>query len=159
MNTSKQDRVSMVMERTMWNLEFIDKHKQETGPYEVTQLVNSFLGALAHPWEELQAEFKRRTIEEAEKDGWPKVSKDSPEDVDPKHLGDLLRLMRNGIAHGNIQFLPEGDCEIEFIRIVNIDPRCGHRTWGTVLKKQDMRQFLDKFVETARKLKTAEKPA
>jgi hypothetical protein len=95
-----------VMERTIWKLEFIDKHKQPTGPFEVTQLVNSFLGALAHPWEELQAEFKRRTIEEAEKNGWPKVSKDSPEDMDPKHLGDLLRLMRHGIAHGICEAQP-----------------------------------------------------
>ena len=148
----------MVMERTMCNLEFIDKHKQETGPYEVTQLVNSFLGALAHPWEELKSEFTQKTIKEAEKDGWPKVSKDCPEDEDPKHLGDLLRLMRNGIAHGNIHFLPDGDCEIDSIRIVNIDTS-GHRTWGTRLTVRDMRQFLDKFVETARKLKTAEKPA
>jgi hypothetical protein len=40
-----------IMHRTMNNLEFIEAHAAADGPYEVTQLINSFLGALAHPWE------------------------------------------------------------------------------------------------------------
>jgi hypothetical protein len=35
----------------MANLEFIERHAGAGGRYEVTQLVNSFLGALAHPYE------------------------------------------------------------------------------------------------------------
>ena len=68
MNTSKQDRVSMVMERTMFNLNFIKDHKQEDGPWEITQLVNSFLGALAHPWEELKQQFNKMSIKESIKE-------------------------------------------------------------------------------------------
>ena len=34
----------------MGNLDFIEQHKSDDGPYEVTQLINSFLGALAHPF-------------------------------------------------------------------------------------------------------------
>lgn len=153
MNTTKQDRVSMVMERSMFNLDFIDKHKAKDGPFEVVQLVNTFLGALAHPWEELKAEFKTKSIADAENDGWPKVSKDLPTDVDPKNLGDLIRLLRNSTAHGGITFLPIGDCEIEHIQFVNVDPKCGHRTWGAKLSVGDSRKFLDKFVATAAALK------
>jgi hypothetical protein len=40
-----------IMRRTMANLEFVEEHKSDIGPFEVTQLLNSFLGALAHPWE------------------------------------------------------------------------------------------------------------
>jgi hypothetical protein len=41
-----------IMQWTMMNLEFIEAQPRDprTGPFEVTQLVNSFLGALAHPW-------------------------------------------------------------------------------------------------------------
>ena len=38
-----------VVRRTMANLQFIEGHASARGSYEVTQLVNSFLGALAHP--------------------------------------------------------------------------------------------------------------
>ncbi len=40
-----------VMRRTMKNLEFVERSATPTGPFEVTQLINSFIGALAHPWE------------------------------------------------------------------------------------------------------------
>lgn len=152
MNTTKQSRVSMVMIRTMENLAFIDKHKTDEGPYETTQLVNSFLGALAHPWEDLRREFKKMSIKVAVNNGWPLVEKQLPTDVEPRNLDDLIRLMRNGLAHRGIELLPRGDCEIEAIHIVNVDPKCGHRTWGTVLKVEDVRTFLDKFVATARLL-------
>ena len=46
-----EDPVRDVMRRTMFNLRFIEEHQEQNGPFEVTQLVNSFLGALAHPWE------------------------------------------------------------------------------------------------------------
>jgi hypothetical protein len=153
MNTSKQDRVSMVMERTMFNLNFIKDRKHEKGPYEITQLVNSFLGALSHPWEELKEQFKKMSIRESIQDGWPKIKKELTEDENPENLGHLLRLIRNSIAHGNIKFLPEGDCEIERIHIVNIDPRCKHRTWGAIIETEEMWIFLNKFVDTANALK------
>jgi len=153
MNTSKQDRTSMIMERSMANLKFIEEHKTDNGPYEVTQLVNTFLGALAHPWEELKSEFKKKSIKDAERTGWPKVIKQLPTDVEPKNLGDLIRLMRNAMAHGGITLLPQGDCDIERLHLVNVDPRCGHRTWGAELTLADARGFLDRFVAEAKTLK------
>ena len=125
MNDSKQDRVSMVMDRTMANLRFIEEHKSDEGPFETTQLVNSFLGALAHPWEELKEEFVKLRINDAEKAGWPKIPKQLATDVEPKNLGDLIRLMRNAMAHGGVELLPKADCEIEEIQIVNVDPDVG----------------------------------
>jgi hypothetical protein len=44
----------------MQNLKFIEEHKRRDGPYEVTQLLNSFLGALAFPWEEYRHEFCKK---------------------------------------------------------------------------------------------------
>jgi len=145
----------MIMERSMENLRFIEKHKMNNGPYEVTQLVNTFLGALAHPWEELKAEFGKKSVKDAEKEGWPKVERELPTDVEPKNLGDLIRLMRNAMAHGGITLLPDGDCEIEEIQFANVDPRSGNRTWSTKLTIRDASVFLDKFVEAAKTLKQA----
>jgi hypothetical protein len=45
------EEVKDLMKRTMFNLRFVEEHKARNGPYEVTQLINSFLGAMAHPWE------------------------------------------------------------------------------------------------------------
>ena len=39
--------------------------RADDGPFEVTQLINSFLGALAHPWESLKSELNEITIDEA----------------------------------------------------------------------------------------------
>lgn len=57
--------VRTIMDRTMSNLKLVQRlHKEavergdqvdELGPFEVTQLVNSFSGALAHPWERVFA--------------------------------------------------------------------------------------------------------
>ena len=39
------DPVRDIMRRTMHNLKFVEARAGADGPYEVTQLVNSFLGA------------------------------------------------------------------------------------------------------------------
>ena len=38
-----------IMRRSMANLAFVEAHAGPSGPYEVTQLINTFLGALTHP--------------------------------------------------------------------------------------------------------------
>ena len=38
-----------IMRRTMINLEFVQRHAGGAGPFEVTQLVNSFLGGTRAP--------------------------------------------------------------------------------------------------------------
>lgn len=60
-----------IMRRTMANLDFIEKNAQPDGPFEVTQLINSFLGALAHPWEALQADLLALPLAEAAQRGCP----------------------------------------------------------------------------------------
>ena len=43
----------LLLYRTITNYEILKPQKQHAGPYEVTQLVNSFLSTLAHPWDQL----------------------------------------------------------------------------------------------------------
>ena len=108
-------------------------------------MINSFLGALAHPWEQLKTDLDSFSMEEAIAQGWPKLSKERSSDREPVTLGDLIRLLRNGIAHGNIDFHPDGKGRIAALRIMNNNQQ-GLRTWGTIVTPADMRQFLQQFV-------------
>ena len=139
-----------IMRRTIHNLEFIEHYAAPSGPFEVTQLINSFIGALAHPWEQLKAELKEMALSNAV--GWPMIQKERPNDDDPKSIGDLVRLLRNAIAHGNIDLLPGDQAEIKALRVWNNDPRSGRRTWGTLLTVADMRLCLIQFVALAEDL-------
>jgi hypothetical protein len=141
-----------IMRRTMANLAFVEQSAGPGGPYEVTQLINSFLGALAHPWEAMQADLMTLPLAEAAKRGWPTITKERPTDIDPTSLGDLVRLMRNGFAHGNITFLPSAKGEIRALRIWNTHPRSKQRTWGTIVTVDDARAFLTRFAELAEEL-------
>ena len=139
-----------VMYRTMANLEFIEHHAQKSGPYEVTQLINSFLGALAHPWERLSNDLNELSLEMAQRNGWPRIPKERDNDRNPKTIGDLVRFVRNALAHGNIEHLPGQDGEIRALKIWNLDR--GRRTWGSVVTTDSIRELLVKFVELAEKL-------
>ncbi len=133
-----------MMRRTMMNLAFVERHSAKDGPFEVTQLVNSFLGALAHPWETLKADLPTTSLAEAAAAGWPVPEQQGGRGPSPESLSDLLRLLRNGIAHGNLSFLPDGRGQIQAIRIENYDR--GRLTWRGVISVQDMRALLHRFV-------------
>lgn len=130
-----------IMRRTMANLAFIEEHASLDGPYETTQLVNSFLGALAHPWEAMRPELTAISLVEAEARGWPSIQKERAEDRDAENLGDLIRLIRNSIANGNIDYLPATDGRITALRIWNTLPT-GVRNWGAIVTVADLRAFL-----------------
>jgi hypothetical protein len=136
-----------IMRRTMANLEFIERKAKPSGPFEVTQLVNSFLGALAHPWERLRAELNEMPLGSA---GWPTIRKECDSDDDPKSLGDLVRHLRNAVAHGNVEFLPGPQGDIKALRIWN--SYRGQRTWGAIITVAETRDFLVRFVVMAEAL-------
>lgn len=134
-----------MMRRTMANLAFVESHSAKDGPFEVTQLINSFLGALAHPWETLKADLPTTSLAAARAAGWPVPEKQGGRGPPPESLGDLLRLLRNGIAHGNLSFLPDGRGQIQAIRIENFNLK-GQLTWRGMMSVQDMRALLHQFV-------------
>ncbi len=139
-----------IMRRTMHNLEFVEAHARVEGPYEVTQLINSFLGALAHPWETYRDDLIAMSLAAARTAGWPAIPKERPTDREPTSLGDLVRCMRNALAHGNVEFLPGAVGEIRALRLWNTDR--GARTWGAAVTTVDMRALLVCFVALAEEL-------
>jgi hypothetical protein len=139
-----------IMRRTMANLEFVERHASDDGPFEVTQLLNSFLGALAHPWENLKRELNSISIVDAEREGWPILPRERATDQLPRSLGDLIGHLRHGVAHGNVSFLPGGHGEIAALRIENRYK--GVRTWGAIVTPEAMRLFLKRFVALVEEL-------
>ena len=54
--------VLLLIDRTLQNLKFIDRHKRLDGPFEVTRLINSFLAVIAHPWDQLLDQNKLKQV-------------------------------------------------------------------------------------------------
>lgn len=135
-----------IMRRSMANLAFVEAHASPSGPYEVTQLVNTFLGALAHPFEAMRDDLMTLSLAEAAGLGWPTIARERPTDSEPSSVGDLIRFLRNGLAHGNITFLSDGKGQIYAIRLWNTNPRTGARNWGAIVTIGDMRRFLESFI-------------
>jgi hypothetical protein len=139
-----------IMRRTIANLEFVERHAASRGPYEVTQLLNSFLGALAHPWEAMRDDLSALPLTEAVSRGWPMIQKERPTDHDPESLGELVSMMRHGFAHGNIKLLPGPKAEICALRVWNNNR--GRRTWGAIITVDAARMFLLRFVDLIEEL-------
>jgi hypothetical protein len=144
--------VKDLMHRTMYNLKFIEDLKEPNGPYEVTQLINSFIGAMAHPWEKSKwkKELTKITLKQAQQEGWPDIVTDEGSKDTPKSLEDLIRVMRNAIAHGNLAFVSQRGDEIEMVDLWNRGG--GKYTWRARVHVKDLRSFLDRFFELANEL-------
>jgi HEPN pEK499 p136 len=136
-----------VMRRTIENLKFVEKYATSNGPYEVTQLINSFLGALAHPWEALSADLNSLPVTKAAEEGWPVIRKLEGNDPPPQTLGKLVAVLRHSLAHGNIEFLSDSAGNISALRVRNFDNSRKVIKWGAIIKIFDLRHFLTCFVD------------
>lgn len=154
-----------IMRRTMDNLEIVRKVRKErqgegiavddVGPYEVTQLVNSVLGALVHPWEAM--------LKKKDATRFPEL------DALSQHLAGIwygpgeepdliqrLGYVRNAFAHANLEFIPgprtkNGQRDITGVRIWNCT-MAKRKNWEIELRVEDLSNLLDDFVRIARQL-------
>ena len=127
-----------IIERTIQNLvlgEQLSNQKvvADDPPFEVTQLVNSFLAVLVHPWERL----RRKSVD---LEDFPR-----PDDTGspPTQIQDRITNMRHAMAHGNLRFL--GSREIEEVVLWNKIRSNGKCTWKATLTVQDLRSYLTCF--------------
>jgi len=142
-----------LMIRTMAILETIDtlRRQGQRDVYEVTQLVNSFLGALAHPSEQWEEAFQKRTGRAERFAGWPTLSTDDERDDELAHPGEALKKLRNAMAHGNVKFLSDAEGDIAKVRLWNLTPD-GYWDWGTTLTVRELREILERVVAIATRL-------
>ena len=140
-------------QRTLANLKYIDAQvkgipDEKRKLYEVTQLVNSLLGLLVFPREQYMKEIPETPLNELVAKGWPEI-KTTRGTLPKDNLHQLMRMLRNGVAHCNLEFVSDLDHKICGIRIWNGKPcnECGAVTWEATLSIVDLRKIVEKFVE------------
>jgi len=139
-----EDVIRDFAERTRKNLRAIE-HLLADGEevYEVTQLVNSMLGLLVFPREEFIDRIPETSLIDLKRKGWPipKVRSGFPQ---ISNLKELVRYLRNAIAHFNIEFIGDGTNQIRLLRVWNIN-RMGAKTWEADLGLSDIRGIAERF--------------
>lgn len=138
-----EDVVRGFAERTRQNLKVIESLLADGKEvYEATQLLNSMLGLLVFPREEYVNRIPETPISELEQSGWPiPVVTDGFPQV--SHLKDLIRYLRNAIAHFNIEFIGDGTNQIAILKVWNT--RRGEKTWEAKLSLKDLRGIAERF--------------
>nr|WP_249203223.1 HEPN family nuclease [Gluconobacter kondonii] len=128
------------MRRSLINQKFIEKHYKKNNLYEVTQLINTFLGALIHPFEASRGGIIfEKTLKE----------KCSPNFVDTdlypecKNYYQFIRLLRNGMCHGNIKY---NEGKIKNIESIDVWNKRGEEvTFLCNLTVDNMKEILFEF--------------
>lgn len=145
-----EDVVADFAQRTRANLEAIRQQRITPGSsqvFETTQLVNSMLGLLVFPQQRYIDRIPEAPLSELVAAGWPipQVVGNHPQAED---LRQLVRLLRNAIAHFNIEFIPGADNQIEALTVWNTTPRPPHKvTWKARLTIADLDGITDRFIE------------
>ncbi len=90
--------------RTQKNLEHIANSAMNgEDVHPVTQAILALLGIVVFPWETSAFDIvKKRKLPLLSANGWPKWKMSGPRRI--VELGDLIEVLRNAIAHGNIEF-------------------------------------------------------
>jgi hypothetical protein len=135
-------------ERTRKNLKYIEESfKTGADVHVITQLVNSLLALIVFPWERLFLEHVQTlSLADLTRDGWPRWEiKSGSCDT----LGQLIRYLRNGIAHGNIQFFSDNRYLNEVIlEIANYPkPQASIPNWSAQIRGDQLREFCLRFID------------
>ncbi|PKL50857.1 MAG: hypothetical protein CVV37_06975 [Nitrospira bacterium HGW-Nitrospira-1] len=129
--------------RTKRNLAIIEQlHKNGMEAYETTQLVNSCLGLLVFPQQRFIKRIPETPIEQLIQEGWP-VPQVTGQFPQVANLNELIRYLRNAIAHFNIQFIGDSENQIRLLRVWNT--RGGTKTWEAELSVADLKKISERF--------------
>jgi len=154
--------VLLLIYRTITNYDDIKARRAHNGPFEVIQLINSFLAVVAHPWDQLLDEDQLKCLQIRERRfqecGFPPMTRfvDPGNGQEADDAYNMLRVLRNSLAHGNMELLdrkqlrklrPTGaipsvkEREIAALRIWN-KSNTGKVTWETTLDITELESAL-----------------
>ena len=135
--------------------EIIERFKEEdpqTDMYEVTQLINSLLGLLVFPREEFIGKIPYKSIKELIMEGWP-IPRIKGQYTQANNLNQLVRYLRNAIAHCNIKFISDTNKTIVGLELWNEDIKTREITWHAELNIGEVdiigHKFIDLILNTA----------
>ncbi|POF63833.1 hypothetical protein CFR73_02020 [Novacetimonas maltaceti] len=130
-----------IIRRSLVNLEFIDRNYREHAVYEITQLVNTFLGAFIHPFERsskgkaFMAYFTARPP--------PIAVRYQVNECGGVTYYDFIQYVRHALAHGNMRYNPNEIKQIDSITLWNI--RNGRKVLKCTIGTSDMKRLLLDF--------------
>lgn len=147
-------------ERTLANLRYIwnradyyeyqgysGRRDESQKLYEVTQLINSMLGLLVFPSEEVLGTIPDLPIDQLEYARRFYITKDAyPGDKKCTNLRTLITRLRNGVAHFEIEFLDDRK-SINSIRFADKYPKETELRWIAHVGVRDLHEFLVWFAE------------
>jgi hypothetical protein len=141
-----EDLVADFASRTRRNLDTIRALQQQGhyDVYEVTALINSMLGLLVFPQQSFMDAVPETSLSELQAEGWP-VPKVHGHFEQVTTLRQMVRYLRNAIAHCNLKFLSGQDGQIAGLVVWN--QRDGRRTWEAELNLDDLERIVDRFSE------------
>lgn len=132
--------------RTRANLRVLRLLRDQGGEvYDVTALINSMLGLLIFPQQAYVDSLPEVPLDRLLEQGWPapRVIGSYPQ---VRSLRELVRYLRNAIAHFNIEFLSSNGT-IDGIVVWNVEPRTSKTTWKASLSLHDLDVISQRFVE------------
>ncbi len=151
----KDNLVLDFIRRTRKNLKLVESLVKDNNPtdieaYEVTQFINSLLGLLIIPQQALYDNLPETPLSELTENGWPEIK--PIEGCLPKdNLYQLLRYLRNSVAHFNVEFLSEDKQTITGIRLWNYPDDRSRRNnlpdWKIELSLENLKIITNKFLE------------
>jgi hypothetical protein len=144
--------------RTIRNLDFIQAQASagDRGVYPVTQLWNSLLGLIVMP-HELDAQgggiehIPETPMTQLWSQEWPRVTVSGG--TEDESLQDLVRNLRNSVAHFNVKFLTGPDNEITSVTLWNQRlgrdgaPIKGSRRWEGQINVEDLDRLARRIAE------------
>ena len=152
----KYDENQLVLDfarRTKRNLEYIESKSHDNYDlevYEVTQLINSMLGLLVFPQQKFFDDLPEISLGELVDKGWPKINTTKGK-LKEDNLQQLLRYLRNGIAHFNVRFTANTSNKLTGVSIWNIPQGKKMQDWEAELSLDDLRNIVYRFIELIEK--------
>ncbi len=127
-------------ERTLKNLEILERHYGSDDRYEVTQLVNSLLGLVVFPKEKALKHIPTDLLSDLKAKDWPMFDVKA-DNTGCDNLRKLIENLRHGTAHDNITFEDNGG-KIAWLTFSN---KWKSRHWEGRISVADLRKFIKKF--------------
>ena len=145
-----RDLVKDFAQRTKTNLETLRALQIESPDkqvFEVTQLINSLLGLLVFPQERFYGKIPKTPIEELPASGWA-VPQVYGEFDQVENLYQLVKYLRNAVAHFNIEFTADEWGQINGLIVWNCKDTQGKKiNWRAKLTLNDLEKITDRFID------------
>ena len=135
--------------RSMKNLQFVLDVGAGADVHPVTQTISALLGIVVFPWEKSAFRaVKTKRLAVARSEGWPPWTMSGPR-VDSnkvKTIGNLLKLLRDSVAHGNVRF--DSDCRLPSevnVTFENYPKGSDKADWQASIRADQLALFCQKF--------------